>query len=307
MESEAGQAGAIALSAVGLVPYFGWGLYSLRLHFRYHEEFRPAVAAFTLGGVLFFYLIETSLLRVYLAKQPAFFIFALLGLFVSGAALYGNMVVSLISQLLVDAVAPGERSHTREPHYGPAEALERLGDYEGALEEFLVIARIFPREPKPVVKIAEMQIHLHEPEKAAKWFERAVRMIHSPEESLQVTNRACELYLRQLDAPMEAIRLLEDYLDRFPKSEFEGRVEDRIHRIEEQMAAPKDEKREAVSAASAVVSGEEGEGIPMLPSEQAQAVVEDEGGGIPLLPGSSADQGDSSDDGPRDTNQMPTL
>ncbi|NTV80676.1 MAG: hypothetical protein HGA24_04550, partial [Candidatus Aminicenantes bacterium] len=48
---------------------------------------------------------------------------------------------------------PGERSKTHEPQYAPAEALERDEDYDGALREYMVIARIFPKDPTALLRI----------------------------------------------------------------------------------------------------------------------------------------------------------
>lgn len=219
------------LTAIILIPYFGWGVYTLRLRFRYHEDLTPVVEAATLLGVAVFFAIETLLLKAYLYNYPAFFIFAVLGLVVSGAALYGPMVVSLISQLVVDVMVPGERSKTREPRYEPAEVLEREGDYKGALDEYLVIARIFPREPSVLIRIADTYVALDQAADAAQWFERALKLLDSPERSLQVTNRLCEIYRRQLDAPQEVARLLEAYLRRYPNAEFAGSVQERLNQL----------------------------------------------------------------------------
>lgn len=223
--------GGRILSALLVIPYFAWGIYTLRVRYRYHEDLAPLAEAITLVAVVIFYAVETVLLRVYTGHTGAYFIFAMLGLAVSGAALYGPMAVSLASQLLVDVIAPAERSKTREPRYEPAEALEREADYEGALREYMVMARIFPQEPTAHLRIADLYMSLSQPEQAAPWFERALQRLNASEKSLQITNRLCEIYLRQLNRPEEAIRLLEGYLAKYPDGEYAPSVEERLRRV----------------------------------------------------------------------------
>jgi len=218
-------------SGLVLIPYFAWGIYTLRLRFRYHEDVSPILEALTLLAVAIFFATEIFLFRSYMLENQVLYIFAMLGLVVSGVALYGHMGASLLSQLLVDTIAPGERSKTREPRFGPTEALEREGDYEGALREYLVIARIFPREANVHLRIAEVYMKLAKPEDAAAWFRRALGFIESSEKNLEVTNRLCEIYNRQLGNREEAGRLLEAYLKKYPDAEYAGAVRDRLERL----------------------------------------------------------------------------
>jgi tetratricopeptide (TPR) repeat protein len=230
--------GGRVFSALLLIPYFAWGIYTLRLRFRYYEDIPPAIEAVSLLGVAVFYAVEIHLLRVYLGPLRVYFIFAVLGLMVSGAALYGPMIVSLLSQLLVDVIVPGERSKTREPRYEPAEALEREQDYEGALREYMVMARIFPQEATVHVRIAECYMQLARPAEAVQWFERALKHMDSPESSLEVTNRLCEIYHRQLGRPQEGGRLLEAYLLKYPDAEYAGSVRARLAALDAGGQAP---------------------------------------------------------------------
>lgn len=221
-----------------LVPYVGWGLYTLRLRYRYHEELPFHTEAITVGVILIFYLVELYLLKWSLAAVPVFMMFAMLGLFVSGAALYGPLAVSLFSRLLVDLVMPAERSKTREPRYSPAEALERQADYAGALNEYLVIARIFPRDATVLTRIGEMHMKLDQPQEAVRWFERALVCINSAEKSLNVTNRICAIYSRQLESPHETQRLLAEYVEKFPDTPYAVSVRERLARLRESGQRP---------------------------------------------------------------------
>lgn len=228
----------IVISTLLLVPYFGWGFYTLRLRYRYHEEVSLAVEGITAGGLLVFYLVELYLLKWSLGSVPVMMIFSILGLFVSGAALYGPLLVSLCSRVLVDLMMPAEQSKTREPRFAPAEALERDGDYEGALNEYLVIARVFPREATVLTRIGELHMKLDQPQEAARWLERALVCIDSAERSLQVTNRLCSVYMRQLESPHEARRLLSDYVEKFPDAPYTVSVRQRLLRLTEPVQSP---------------------------------------------------------------------
>jgi tetratricopeptide (TPR) repeat protein len=135
--------------------------------------------------------------------------------------------------LLVDMLMPPERSKTREPRYAPAEALEQQADYAGALGEYLVIARIFPRDPAVLTRIGEMHMRLDEPREAVRWFERALVCIESAEKCLQVTNRLCTIYSRQLESPHETQRLLAEFIEKYPDTPYAVSVRERLARLRE--------------------------------------------------------------------------
>lgn len=223
--------GGRIISGVFLIPYVGWGIHTLRLRLRYHEDLPPSVEVFTLAGVTLFYIVEMFLLHAYLRRMPVLYAFAILGLFVSGAALYGPMAISLLSQLMVDSVMPKERSKTHEPNYAPAYALERQSDFEGALREYMVIARIFPKDPTPITHIAELEVHLSHPAEAARWFERAFDMLDSEEKCLHVVNRLYQLYVRELDNKAAAEAAMNRYLSRFPNAAHGESMRLRIERL----------------------------------------------------------------------------
>ncbi len=219
------------LSLVLFFPFVGWGIYTLRLRYRHEVELSPLLEAVTLTCLVIFYAFELTLLKAGVRPFSAYFVFALLGLFISGVALYGPMVVSLASQVLVNQVMPAERSKAHEPNYAVAEALERDGDYEGAVLEYKVIARMFPRDPVAMIRIANNLIKQAEAELAAPWFECAIKCLDSPEKNLSVTNRLVELYDRQLGRPDEATRVLETYLARFPDTAYRDSIRRRLERL----------------------------------------------------------------------------
>ena len=200
--------GARIVTGAALVPYVGWGVYTLRVRYRYHEDLPVAAQAATLLALALFYIVEFYLLGVAMRNMKVYYAFAVLGLAVSGAALYGPLLISMISRLLVDAIMPAELSSTREPHYSPAEALERDGDFEGALREYLVIARIFPKEASVYLRIGDLYTKLERPEHAVTWFERGLALLDSADKGLRIVNRLCAIYTRQLERPKDAQRLL---------------------------------------------------------------------------------------------------
>ncbi|MBI5091992.1 MAG: hypothetical protein HZB26_06050 [Candidatus Hydrogenedentes bacterium] len=232
---------ATIVSLVLLVPYFGWGIFTLRFRYRFHEELNPSIEAVTLLTVCVFYAFEWWLLRAWMASFPIYLIFAALGLLVSGAALYGPMFISLLSHILVDLVMPVGESDSLEPKYGPAESLERQGDYEGAIQEYYIIARIFPKDPTTPIRIADNFMKLGRTPEAAPWFERGLNLLSSPEKSLPITNRLCEIYLKHLDKPQEVPRLLSAYLDRYPNAEYADSVRERLKRLTEQQTIVREE------------------------------------------------------------------
>ncbi|MBI4559549.1 MAG: hypothetical protein HY706_18335 [Candidatus Hydrogenedentes bacterium] len=222
---------ATFLSLVLLVPYFGWGVYTLRLRFRFHEELNPVVETTTLACLFVFYVFELALLSVWLEDNPVFLIFSVLGLVVSGAALYGSMAISLLSRVIVEMMMPSGHNSVAEPRYGPAEALERQGDFDGAVQEYMVIARIFPRDPTTAIRIGDNLMKLGRPQDAAPWFERGLANLNSPEKSLVVTNRLCEIYHRHLNRGDSATRVLQNYLEKFPTAEYAGTIRDRLRQL----------------------------------------------------------------------------
>ena len=225
--------GARILTGAVLVPYLAWGVYTLRVRYRYHEDLPAAAQAATLLALAVFYIVEFYLLGLAMRNMKVYYAFAVLGLAVSGAALYGPLLISMISRVLVDSIMPAERSSTREPHYAPAEALEREGDFEGALREYLVIARIFPKEAIVYLRIGDLYTKLDRPERAVTWFERGLALLDSADKGLRIVNRLCSIYTRQLERPEDAQRLLREYLDKYPAAEYADSVLKRLQRLEE--------------------------------------------------------------------------
>ncbi len=229
---------ALACSLFLLIPYFGWGIYTLRKRYTHHEELNPAVEALTLAGLVVFYTAELALLRSWLGPLNEYFYLSALGLFVSGAALYGHMLLSLLSRLVVGAFMPAGKRQVHEPRYGAAEARERQGDFEGAVAEHQAVARAFPRDPISAIRIGDNLARLGRLEEAAAWFEAGLLRMGSPGKELSVAFRLCDLYSRDLEQPDEAVRVLEEFVARHPEAEHTETALRRLERIKGK-AAPR--------------------------------------------------------------------
>lgn len=227
-------------SVLMLIPYFGWGLYVLRERLRHDAELKHSLEIATLVGLAIFYLIEIELFHSAMAGAPVLYFFAILGLVVSSAALYGPMLVSLLSYLIVESVMPGGEKAVLEPRFGPAEALERRGDFEGAVKEYMVIARVFPKDPTAFVRIGDNLIKLDQSEEAAVWFERGLQRLASPQKSLMVSNRLFDLYYRHLDEPAKGLRVLQDYVTKFPDAEAAETVRERLSNLQGLTSSPRE-------------------------------------------------------------------
>lgn len=227
---------AFSLSAVLLTIYLAWGVRTLRLRYRYHAELSMAFEGATLGAVAFFYCLEVALLKTFLYNSPILLLLTVLGLAVSGTALYGPMLISLTSQLLVDMITPRGAMDLQAPRYAPAEALERQGDYESALQEYRVMARIFPQDATSIIRIADNLAKLGQMEEAAERFEQGLKLMDSPEKSLSIVNRLNRIYTSDLDRPACALQVFENYLERFPDAEYAPSVRMRMESLQRKLA-----------------------------------------------------------------------
>jgi tetratricopeptide (TPR) repeat protein len=224
-----------SLTAILLVPYLAWGVYTLHLKFRRREELSPRLMGITLALVFVFFAVEVELLLSSVNRTPILLMFSLLGLLSSAAALYGHMVAALVAQIMVEMVMPGDRPGIHEPRYGPAEALEELGDYDGALREYYVMARMFPKDPGPMLRIAENLARLEKYADAAQWFERGMARLTEPDKCLPIANRVYELYNRKLENPGKALSTLEGFVARFSEAPQCEALLPRIARLRDQL------------------------------------------------------------------------
>ena len=208
-----------AFSALLMLPYLAWGIFTLRLRYRYHEELSFRTESITLAVVVTLTVAELYLLKSVMQENMILYLFTALGLAVSAAALYGPMLVSVASQIFVDALMAHPAQKLDIANFAPVEALERIGEHEGAFNECLVLIRIFPKDPTAPLRAAENLIHLERFEEAATWFERGLAGIREADRALRIVNRLSEIYAKRLDRREDAIRVLEAYIETYPESE----------------------------------------------------------------------------------------
>ena len=215
-----------------LIPYLLWGIYILRLQFTYREELEAKMKWSTISGVLAFFFIELFVLRKWIGADSTTYLFTTMGLMLSTAALYGHLAVSIASQMVVDFIHPPDDHESHTPDFAPAEALEEIGDYNGALQEYLVIGRIFPKDPDPLLRLADTYMHIDDPENAVIYYEKGVALVLESERALRITNRLFGIYTTTLEQDEAAKEALHQFLKRFPDSEECASAQRRLNQLD---------------------------------------------------------------------------
>lgn len=204
-----------------------FGTWTLHKRFQKHEEWSLRNQSFVLLGVALFYLLEIPTLRFMMHESIVQFIFTLLGLLVAGLALYGHIAVSLISRLMVEFLIPDNPAAAATPRLGPAEALERQGDWGGALHEYYILARIYPNNAMISVRAANNLLRLDRHEEAISWFERAIKYTNKAEDNLALVRRLCDT-LETLNQPDKARAALREFTERFTSHETAKQIADQL-------------------------------------------------------------------------------
>lgn len=212
---------------LGIAAFVAFGVWSLHQRFRRLEEWRLRTQLLVLMAIAVFYVIEIGVLRLSLRDDPVYFIFSLLGLFVAGLALYGHIVVSVLSQLLVELLAPDISGASDTPRLGPAEALERQNDWDAALQEYYVLARIYPDNPLVCTRIANNLARLNRQAEAVPWLKYAVKYSKRPEDCLALSRRLFDT-CTALGWFAQAGQALASFLRRFPNHPSATRIEEEL-------------------------------------------------------------------------------
>ncbi len=220
-----------AFSALIMLPYLAWGIFTLRLRYRFHEELSFTAEVVTLAAVSAFLMLELYLLKSVMTENLVLYVFTVLGLAVSGAALYGPMLISVASQLFVDALMTHPTQKLDVANFAPVEALERIGDYEGAFNECLMLIRIFPKDPAASLRAGENLVQLERFEEATPWFERGLAGTPEADRALRIVNRLVEIYAKRLSRGDDAIRVLESHIALFPDSDRADTIRIRISKL----------------------------------------------------------------------------
>lgn len=218
-------------SLLFLAVFFGWGLYLLHLRLNRQTDINPVVEAATLAALVVFFAFEFALLGVWLERNPVLRGFSTLGLAVAGCALYGPMILSMVSHAVVGVILPSGPDAAATPHFGAAEQYERGNDFESALNAYLAQYAAFPGDSSVALRIADVLDKLERREEAVEWFRRGLDGIHDPEQALLTVNRVVEIALRHLDRRDIAAATLEQHIARFKKSDTGPIAERRLRRV----------------------------------------------------------------------------
>ena len=216
-----------------MLPFLGWGIHTLRERYVRHEELSSHIELLSLVGVALFLAVELALVRVWMGDVSVFFAFTALALVAASTALYGPMFVSYASRTAVDLVHPHEEGPADEPRFTTAEARESQGDFDGALREYMVIARIFPKDSETAFRVAHVLNELDRFDEAVASFERGIRLATDPERAVLAVNRVADIYRDRLNRPDDAAHALKAFIDRFegsPQAELVKRRVDRMSR-----------------------------------------------------------------------------
>ncbi len=263
------------LAVILFLPFFCWGLYTLHRRFYYHEDLSWAIEGATLSFLLLFYFVEIRGLRLLHAGHFVLYIFNLLGLFVAGIALYGHVAISFTSRILVDAVLASHDTAPDQPRMGPAEMLERQKEYAAAIQEYLVLARIYPRRPEIHRRIAENYLRLNEPQEAIPYFKRALKYSPKNEQQLPTLNRLCEVYEHHLGVPEQAHALLLEMLRKNVDTAYAEMLQRRLEHLESvAMPTVHSEQLQALDETTLEDETESREILPPASVFQVEPVIE---------------------------------
>lgn len=266
------------IAILPLLPFFGWGIIGLVRRYRYHEDSGVVNEIFTLSGLVLFYALEMNVLRSML-DEIAWYIFSILGLFVAGAALYGHVLVAFLSRMIIDVVSYDGTEDRDRPRFGPVEALERQGDYEGALQEYLVMARVYPHEAGVYARMAQCQLQLEDPEGAVQALRHGLRRVKVADRAFILTNRMVEILDRHLELPDEALQSLEQFVEHFPNAEEVAMAQARMETVGQHETHEVSTALEALDSAElevldAAVEEEEEYYVELPESEPQESMLE---------------------------------
>ncbi len=237
---------AFVLSILLMLPFLAWGVHTLRERYVRHEEISRPAELLSLIGVALFIALQLVLVRVWMGNVSVVFAFTALALVAASTALYGPIFVSYMSKTAVDLIHQPEDRHADEPRFNLAEALESQGDNDGALREYMVMARIFPKHSETAFRVAHVLIELDRLEEAAESFERGLSLATDAERAILATNRLADLYRDRLDRHDEAVRVLTVFIERFAQSPHAELAQRRLDRLTSAAGATRSEAAESL-------------------------------------------------------------
>ena len=222
---------ASGLSIVLFIAYLGWGIYLLHIRINKHHDLNPIGEVATLGGLILFFTFEMALFQIWLRGEALWMAAAILGLAVSGIALYGPMMMSLASHALVGSIMPSGHAPIATPHHGIAEKYEEGENYDGALREYLAVAQQFPNDTLTALRVAQTLVRLERYEESIGWFERGILGIDDAEQCLVSVSRIADIAVKKIGDRDAAERVLLYFIERFPEEECTEMARRRLERV----------------------------------------------------------------------------
>jgi len=174
--------------------------------------------------------IELVQLKEWLKNYLLFYILSSLGLFVAATALYAQSFISLITTIILSFLQPGEESAPDIPRFGPAEILERQKDFTGALNEYFVLARIYPYNPSVHLRIANIYLKMNHPQDAMNWLKKSLQYLKKDEDIYLIVARYCDIAHKIGDIDSES-DILDFYLSQYPESTHAKSISERKKKL----------------------------------------------------------------------------
>jgi len=278
---------ATFLSLALIAPFIAWGFYLLRMQFSGEREIPVTIEAVTLALLVVFYAFQFALLEALLSDSLGQFVGASLLLIATGAALYGPMLTSLISRVMVGMFMPDSDAPIRTPHFGAGERHERLDDFEGALLEYESVARLFPNHPDVLLRLGSTLARLGRYEEAAEQLTLGVEANPDPEESYPLVARLVEILDHNLGKREDAIGVLTKFASRFEGSTEAERAQRRIERLTKTRSALATARPAAISEETMDTDGAPGAPLPGMALPSAESASNDEDDDDTGLPGAA--------------------
>lgn len=209
---------------------FFWGvalLYQkwIRNHdFPFWLDLLSLILMFTILGI------QLLQLRDWLKNYTLLYILSALGLFITVSALYSHSFISLTTLIFLSIIQPGEEFAPDVPRFGPAEILEHENDWKGALNEYFVLARIYPHHPSVHLRIANAYVKLNQPKEALQWLKKSLNYLKREEDIYMVIARYCDIAqdIGDIDSAMEIINY---HLKQYPNSPHSKSILERKKRM----------------------------------------------------------------------------
>lgn len=199
-----------------LALFLGFGIWSLHERFHRQEEWGVRRQLLLLAAVIVFCSLEILTLRELMRDDVVLFIFSLLGMLVAGMALYGHLAVSLLSRLMVELILPDHPVGSDRPRLGPAENLEKQGNWQGALHEYFILAHMYPGHPEILSRITHNLIRQKRYVEGLYWFERLVKHAKRADEAAALLKEFIAVFTREEDL-FSLRNVMALFLQRFPR------------------------------------------------------------------------------------------